>query len=70
MLGKGNCYDYADVETFFKFLKVELVWGTTFETRNQAEKVLFKHINRFHKPKRHHSHMGNISPMCYEIKAG
>jgi putative transposase len=69
MSGNGNFYDNADVETFFKSLKAELVWRTTFETRNQAEKALFKYINRSHNPKRRHSYLGNISPMCYEIKA-
>jgi putative transposase len=26
MSGKGNCYDNAAVETFFKSLKAELIW--------------------------------------------
>ena len=30
MSGKGNCYDNAMVETFFKTLKSELVWRTIF----------------------------------------
>src|SRR3954452_17578961 len=30
--GKGNCYDNAMVETFFKTLKSELVWRTVFHT--------------------------------------
>ena len=33
MSGKGNCYDNAMVETFFKTLKSELVWRTIFYTR-------------------------------------
>ena len=32
MSGKGNCYDNAMVETFFKTLKSELVWRTVFYT--------------------------------------
>jgi len=32
MSGKGNCYDNAIVETFFKTLKSELVWRTIFLT--------------------------------------
>ena len=36
MSGKGNCYDNAMVETFFKTLKSELVWRTVFQTRAQA----------------------------------
>jgi transposase InsO family protein len=36
MSGKGNCYDNAMVETFFKTLKSELVWRTAFQTRSEA----------------------------------
>jgi putative transposase len=37
MSGKGNCYDNAAVETFFKTIKAELIWRDTWETRRQAE---------------------------------
>ena len=37
MSGKGNCYDNAMVETFFKTLKSELVWRTTFFTCAHAQ---------------------------------
>ena len=33
MSGKGNCYDNATVETFFKTIKAELIWRDTSETR-------------------------------------
>src|ERR1700684_2531681 len=36
MSGKGNCFDNAMVEQFFKTLKVELVWRTLFHTRIEA----------------------------------
>ena len=29
MSGKGNCYDNAAVETFFKTIKAELIWRDT-----------------------------------------
>ena len=29
MSGRGNCYDNAAVETFFKTLKAELIWRHT-----------------------------------------
>ena len=40
MSGKGNCYDNAMVETFFKTLKSELVWRTVFQTRSEAEQAI------------------------------
>jgi len=36
MSGKGNRFDNAAVETFFKSLKVELLWQQTWPTRRQA----------------------------------
>ncbi|GAN93836.1 myosin-cross-reactive antigen [Gluconobacter thailandicus F149-1 = NBRC 100600] len=33
MSGKGNCFDNAAVETFFKSLKAELLWRQTWPTR-------------------------------------
>jgi putative transposase len=37
MSGKGNCYDNAAVETFFKSLKEELIWREQYETSQQAQ---------------------------------
>ena len=33
MSGKGNCYDNAAIETFFKTIKAELIWRHTWHTR-------------------------------------
>jgi transposase InsO family protein len=45
MSGKGNCYDNAMVETFFKTLKSELIWHTMFETRQDAEQAIGPYID-------------------------
>jgi transposase InsO family protein len=37
MSEKGNCYDNAAVETFFKTIKAELIWRHPWETRRKAE---------------------------------
>jgi len=37
MSGKGNCYDNAAVETYFKSIKAELIWRDTWDTRRQTE---------------------------------
>ncbi len=70
MSGKGNCYDNAAVETFFKTLKAELIWRNRYETRAQAQNDLFGYINGFYNPRRRHSYLGNISPVKYESMAG
>ena len=66
MSGKGNCYDNAVVEAFFKTLKAELVWRMKFESREQAERTINEYIMNFYNRKRRHSTLGNISPMAYE----
>src|SRR5579859_5897063 len=47
MSGKGNCYDNAMVETFFKTLKSELVWRTIFYTRQEADQAIGRYIDGF-----------------------
>lgn len=69
MSGKGNCFDNAAVETFFKSLKAELILRMKLQTREQAEMALFEYINSFYNPKRRHSYLGNISSMKFELKA-
>jgi transposase InsO family protein len=69
MSGKGNCYDNAVVETFFKTLKAELIWRRPWQTRRQAEAALFQYINGFYNPRRRHSALGGKSPLAFEQKA-
>jgi len=66
MSGKGNCYDNAVVEAFFKTLKAELVWRVEFENRQQAQRTINEYIMNFYNQKRRHSTLGNMSPMAYE----
>jgi transposase InsO family protein len=53
--GKGNCYDNAIVETFFKTVKSELLWPFAWQTRRQAETAIARHIDGFCHPVRRHS---------------
>ena len=66
MSGKGNCYDNAVVETFFKTLKAELIWRSVWLTRRQVELALFEYINGFYNPRRRHSTLGGKSPLAFE----
>ena len=69
MSGKGNCWDNAVTETFFKTLKAELIWRQTWNTRRQAEAAVFQYINGFYNPRRKHSALGYKSPLAFEKKA-
>lgn len=66
MSGKGNCYDNAAMETFFKTIKAELIWRNTWYTRRQAELAIFEYINGFYNPLRKHSALGWKSPLAFE----
>ncbi len=66
MSGKGNCYDNAMVETFFKTLKSELIWRTAYQTRNQAEIAIARYIDGFYNPVRRHSALDYLSPAQFE----
>jgi len=68
MSGKGNCYDNAVVETFFKTIKAELIWRQSWKTRRHAEMAIFGYINGFYNPRRKHSALGWKSPLAFERK--
>ena len=67
--GKGNCYDNAAVETFFKTIKAELIWRHNWPTRRAAERAIFNYINGFYNARRKHSALGWKSPLAFEAKA-
>ena len=69
MSGKGNCYDNAAVETFFKTIKAELIWRRIWATREQVTQALFQYINCFYNIRRRHSATGGVSPITFERQA-
>jgi putative transposase len=66
MSGKGNCYDNAMGETFFKTLKSELVRRTIFHTRQEADQAIGRYIDGFYNPVRRHSALDFTSPAQFE----
>lgn len=68
MSGKGNCYDNAAVEAFFKTIKAELLWRSSKHTRRDAELAIFQYINGFYNPRRRHSAFGWKSQVAFERK--
>jgi len=69
MSRKGNCWDNAVVESFFSSIKQELIYLSTFNTRQEAQLALFEYIEVFYNPKRRHSSLGYLSPVEYERSA-
>ena len=66
MSGRGNRFDNAMVETFFKTLKSELVRRTAFETRADAAAAIGRYIDGFYNPIRRHSALDFTSPAQFE----
>jgi transposase InsO family protein len=66
MSGKGNCYDNAVMESFFKTLKMELVYWEQYATRDAARKSIFEYIETYYNTKRMHSSLNYMSPQEFE----
>lgn len=61
MSRKGNCYDNAVAESFFKTLKTELVNRHKYKNRKQARKSIHDYIENFYNTVRRHSALGNLT---------
>jgi putative transposase len=62
MCRKGDCWDNAVAESFFKTLKKECVYGYKFADRREAEIVLFEYIEVWYNRKIRHSALGFRTP--------
>lgn len=58
MSRKGNCWDNAVAESFFKSLKVEWVYKHTYDLKSQAELSVFSWIETWYNKRRRHSFLG------------
>jgi len=68
MSAKGDCYDNAPAESFFKTLKVEEVHTQIFKTRSEAAQIIFQYIEIFYNRHRLHSTLGYLSPEDFETQ--
>lgn len=70
MSRKGNCWDNAVAESFFRSLKVEAIKGYKFMTRKEAEWRIFDYIEGFYNLKRAHSFLLYKSPVqwAFDVK--
>lgn len=68
MSRKGNCWDNAVAESFFKTLKTECVYQYKFIHKQQAAVVVFEYIETWYNRKRLHSALGFMSPEEFERK--
>ncbi len=66
MSRKGNCWDNAVAESFFKTLKVELIYGNDFKSIEQVKTSIFEYIEIWYNKQRLHSSLDYKTP--YEVE--
>ena len=66
MSRKGNCWDNAVAESFFKTLKCEMVNHTYFATRAAARLATFEYIEGWYNRRRKHSVLNYRTPCQQE----
>jgi putative transposase len=66
MSRKGNCWDNAVIERFFRSLKSERVTFRNYKTREAAKQDIIAWIEMFYNSKRRHSYLGYVSPREFE----
>ena len=66
MSRKGDCWDNAVAESFFKTLKIELIHGHGYSSRDEVRLEIFEYIEVFYNRQRKHSSNGYLSPFEYE----
>ena len=66
MSRKGNCWDNAVVESFFRTLKTELIYHIDLADENHARKELFEYIEIYYNRQRLHATLDYASPAEFE----
>ena len=66
MSRKGDCWDNAVVERFFRSLKTERTNHCIYQTREAAKRDVIDYIEMFYNSNRLHSYLGYLSPNKYE----
>jgi putative transposase len=66
MSRRGNCWDNACVESFFRLIKVEELNDYKFDNIDEVRYRVFSYIEYFYNRHRIHSHLGYLSPVEYE----
>jgi len=68
MSRKGNPYDNAVMESFYRTLKRELVQDANYDNPEQARQDIFKYIELYYNTKRIHSALGWLSSSRFEAQ--
>lgn len=66
---KGNPYDNAIMESFYRTLKRELITDSRYQNREQAQQDIFKYIELYFNTQRMHSALGFITPIQFDTNS-
>jgi putative transposase len=66
MSRKGNCWDNAVAESFFKTMKTEMIYHQKFQTKTEAKLAVFENIEVGYNRQRRHSALRYLTPSQYE----
>ena len=62
MSRRGNCWDNAPMERFFRSLKAEWVPEAGYRSFNEAQRSIYEYITGYYNQYRPHQHNGGLSP--------
>ena len=66
MSRKGNCWDNAVVERFFRSLKSEWIGEHEYESHEEAKSDIQEFVEKYYNYQRLHSAANNLPPVLYE----
>ena len=66
MSRKGNCWDNAVAESFFKTLKTELIYHQKYQTHEEEKLSIFEYIETFYNTKRRHKQLNDLTILEYQ----
>jgi transposase InsO family protein len=66
MSRKGNCWDNAVAESFFRSLKTEWLYHIDLIDQDHAQQELFAYIEGFYNNQRLHAYLDYLSPATFE----
>ena len=65
MSRKGNCWDNAVAENFFKIIKSEMIYHYDYRSVKHAKSAIFEFIEVWYNRKRKHAYLGYQTPEAF-----
>jgi transposase InsO family protein len=67
MSRKGNCWDNAPMESFFRTFKTELIYREEYRSYSELKRITFDYIERYYNNLRKHSSLGYKTPAQFRV---